>query len=328
MKAYFFLFFFVLVFPIEGFAKHPVSFHVERGASLDQTARRLKSLNLIENVFYFKLLAVFSRSGKKIKAGEYLLEQGLSSWEILNILVEGRSLLYPVTFREGLNLYEMARILQDKNLLKEKDFISLCHEPGFIYELIGEKRPSIEGYLFPDTYYVSRPVRPQRLIRKMVKAFWDVYGGLNQKGASAGGGIFKLTRHEAVILASIVEKETGLARERPLIAGVFLNRLQKKMRLQSDPTILYGMMLEAGGLMPFNIRKRDILRKTPYNTYSFSGFPKGPVANPGKEALRSVFEPEKSSFLYFVSRNDGAHVFSKTYKEHKKAVDYWQKKLK
>ena len=178
MKLIFFVLF--LLFPTNLLAevqtaesKKPVLFHLKPGASLDQTARRLKSLNLIQNVFYFKFLAAVSRAETKIKAGEYLLEKGLSSWQILNLLVEGKSLLYPVTFREGLNLYEMARILHKKNLLKEKDFISLCYDPGFIYELIGERKTFHRGLSFSRYLLCVPPGAPPKAYSKNGKIFLE-----------------------------------------------------------------------------------------------------------------------------------------------------------
>ena len=303
--------------------------HIEKGMSVNKVAKILKEAKLINNIFYFKFLAWLSGNSTKIKSGEYAFKKNISSREILSTLVKGKVYLHPITFPEGYNIFEMAKALEKKKFLKRKDFISLCHDLDFIYALLGEKRNSLEGYLFPDTYYVPRPAHPRLLIRNMVEAFLRVYNKLSQEGSlSAGSGPMRLSRHEVVILASIVEKETGRAEERNLIASVFYNRLQKKMRLESDPTILYGMMKEVGDLVPLNIRKKDILRKTPYNTYRISGFPAGPISNPGEHSLKAVFKPENSSFLYFVSRNNGSHVFSKTYEEHKKAVDRYQRALR
>ncbi len=309
-------------------ASEKVIVRIEKGMSLNAVAEKLKEAGLIYRGFYFKLLALWRGNSKEIQSGEYGFEKKTSIREILNVLVEGKVYLHSITFPEGYNLYEISEALQKKQLLKKEEFISLCHDPDFIYELLGENRKSLEGYLFPDTYHVPRPVAPRQLIRRMVQGFLQVYAELSENGRlSAGSGNIHLNRHESVILASIVEKETGLPVERPLIASVFYNRLQKKMRLESDPTILYGMMKEAGGLIPLNIRRKDILKHTPYNTYRIKGFPAGPISNPGKHALQAVFKPKLSDFLYFVSRNDGSHVFSKTYKEHKKAVDFFQKSL-
>jgi UPF0755 protein len=304
-----------------------VVIQIEKGMSFQSIARLLKKEELINSIFYFKVLAWFRGDSKKIKSGEYAFQKDTPHWKILNTLVEGKTRLHRITFYEGYNIYEMARALEEGNFLEKEKFISLCHDPELIYELLKEKRNSLEGYLFPDTYHIPLPVDPEKLIRKMVRGFFKVYNEVSRGGGAARAGSLRLNRHESVILASIVEKETGLAAERSLIASVFYNRLKKGMRLESDPTILYGMMKEAGDLVTLNIRKKNILRKTPYNTYRLSGFPAGPISNPGEESLRAVFKPDESSFLYFVSRNDGSHVFSKTYKEHKKAVDRYQRRI-
>ncbi len=314
---------------LSSLSEEEITLHIRKGMSLDEVARLLKAKGLLRSVFYFKMWASLKGASKKIKSGEYVFKKNVSSREILATLVEGRVKLYPITFPEGYNIYEMALALEKKGFLKKKDFLSLSQNPEFVYELLKEKRPSLEGYLFPDTYHIPRPLDPKKLLYKMTKKFFTVYGEVSRKTVKTPGtrGI-KLTRHEALILASIVEKETGATQEREKIASVFYNRLKKGMRLESDPTILYGMMWERGGLIPLNIRKKDILRKTPYNTYRISGFPAGPIGNPGEGALRAVFEPENSPFFYFVSRNDGTHVFSKTYQEHERAVDRFQRRTK
>jgi len=307
--------------------KNKVFIEVKRGSSLHQVAYLLKKEELISNVFYFKFIAWWRGHTRSIQSGEYIFQKGMSPHAILEILVKGETQLYHITFPEGYNIYEMALALEKEKFLKQEDFISLCHNSLLVNELLGKNRESLEGYLFPDTYYIPRPVKPEVLIRQMVQNFFKVYHQVsdNEQQKIKVNSRY-LSRHELVTLASIVEKETGKAEERPLIASVFYNRLKKNIRLESDPTILYGMMKEAGGLVTLNIRKKDILRKTPYNTYKISGFPAGPISNPGKHALQSVFKPDTSPFFYFVSRNDGSHVFSRTYEEHKKAVNYYQKK--
>ena len=293
---------------------------VKKGMSFHRVAELLKKEKLIKSVFYFKLLAWIRNDITKIKSGQYVFKPGTSNQHILNILVSGKAYLHKITFPEGYNMYEIARDLEKKGLLRAHKFLSFCHDPDFINELLGEKVPSLEGYLFPDTYYLLQPTDPKQLIQQMVEAFFKAYQPLKKDK-------IELNRQEIVTLASIVEKETGKAEERALIASVFYNRLKKGMRLESDPTILYGMMKKAGGLVPLNIRKKDILKKTPYNTYRIFSLPLGPISNPGKKALQAVLNPEKSSFFYFVSRNDGSHVFSKTYLEHKKNVEIYQKSL-
>ena len=299
--------------------------HVRKGMSLHHVTQELKQAGIIKSAWRFKLLAWWKRASMRIQFGEYEFHIGASYTEVLNILVNGKVRLHKVTFPEGYNLFEIAEVLSRGNFLNKKKFIELSTNKKWIQSLGLGKLDSLEGYLFPDTYYIPRPILPSSMIRKMVERFSSIYIRLK--------GLYflkprpvPLTRHQLVILASIVEKETSAEKERPLIASVFYNRLLRGMRLESDPTILYGMLKETG-IMPVNIRKKDILRKTAYNTYQIKKWPAGPIANPGEKALKAVLTPASSEYLYFVSRNNGTHVFSKNYKDHKKAVKHWQKKL-
>ncbi|MFP6655393.1 MAG: endolytic transglycosylase MltG, partial [Myxococcota bacterium] len=195
-------------------------------------------------------------------------------------------------------------------------FLAVVFDPE-IPSRFGVEGPSLEGYLFPDTYRFAKSLPPERIARTMVRNFLSVYSELpssqNQR---------TLSMREQVTLASIVEKETGAAIERPLIAAVFLNRLRLGMRLETDPTVIYGIDGFNG-----NLRRRHLMdRNNPYNTYWIKGLPPGPIASPGRESLRAIREPADTSFLYFVSRNDGSHAFSKTYKEHERAVDRYQRR--
>ena len=314
------LFINIFCFTNTNLTNEKVNVHIKKGWSVYHIARALKKTGLIKTTACFKTLAWLTKDSTRIQAGEYSFIKGSSPLEILNILVKGRTHLYKITFPEGYNIYEMADMLANSGFLNEQEFIFLSLDPDFINQMLKKNVDSLEGYLFPDTYYIPKPVSPQNLMSIMVRRFKAVYKNLKSRPP------LNLNQHEAVTLASIVEKETGAGFERSLIAGVFYNRLRKKMRLESDPTILYGMMKEKGGLVELNIRRKDILKKTAYNTYRIA-WPAGPISNPGKEALQAVFTPKQSSFLYFVSRNDGTHVFSSTYEEHKKAVDLWQKKF-
>lgn len=299
---------------------------IKKGMSFNKVAKILAQKNIISNILSFKVLAFFLGQSKKIQSGEYIFKKNSSFIKVLNILVEGKTRLHQITFPEGYNMYEIAQILEKNNFLKAKDFISLCYNQKFIFKLLNKKVLTLEGYLFPNTYFIPKPIDPKILIRQMVQGFFTAYNKISKKGTlQAGVGFYPLTPYEVIILASIVEKETGLSTERPLIASVFFNRLQHKMRLESDPTTLYGMMIKAGGLVTLNIRKKDLLNKNLYNTYRIFGFPVSPISNPGAKALEAVFKPQKSDFFYFVSRNNGSHVFSKTYTEHKKAVNFYQK---
>jgi len=263
-----------------------------------------------------KIAAFLKGAHKKIKAGEYELSAQMTPMALLNVLVEGRTKSYSVTFPEGYNIKDMAALIEDKGLGSKDDFIEYATGPGVAADF-GLKGESLEGYLFPDTYSFTKGAAVEDIIRKMVATFKAVYAGEFQKEAEKQGmSVLKL-----VTLASIIEKETGRVEEMPLISAVFRNRLRKGMRLGSDPTVIYGIKDYNG-----NITKKHLLTHTPYNTYRNYGLPPGPIANPGRAALSAALNPAAVSYLYFVSRNDGTHKFSNTLKEHNRAVRKFQKR--
>lgn len=202
-------------------------------------------------------------------------------------------------------------------VLAVRNFLKRVRDPQYTQNLIGEPASSLEGYLFPETYNYTKYTSLDELIRAMVSRFQAVYRDVSKdyKGP--------LSRYQVVTLASVIEKETGAPQERELISSVFHNRLKKGMRIQSDPTIIYGYWVETGEPLR-NIRKSDIRRPTPYNTYTVKALPIGPVANPGREALRAAMFPADSEYFYFVSRNDGTHIFTTNYKDHLQAVKDYQ----
>lgn len=294
-----------------------IFFEVKPGP-FSSITRELKEKGIISNRRYFTLLAKVQNQLTKVKTGEYELSKNMLPQEVLRVIVSGKMLQHAFTVQEGLNIYEIADILSGKGLIDKAEFLRLVKSRNFIKELVGQDLPSLEGYLFPDTYRVTKYEGARSIIKTMVKRFNKVYQEVSSSHPDKS-----LDRHNTVILASMIEKETGAGFERPLISSVFQNRLRKRMRLQSDPTILYGIM-ERDGVWKKNIQKKDIRTKTPYNTYKVNGLPKGPIANPGKDSLAAVFSPKESEFLYFVSKNDGTHYFSKTYKEHTRAVRDYQ----
>ncbi len=296
-------------------------FEITKGQSTQEVAQKLYQEEFIRDPTLFKVYSRLNKQGEKIRAGEYHLSAAMTMPEILNIITLGKSVSYPITFPEGINLYEIADILEEKNILQKSEFLKLSKDQTFIENLLDQKLLSFEGYFFPETYHFEKKSNPKTVIETMVKRFLVVYSQVMQQKNSQT----ELNRHDIVRLASIVEKETGTPHERPRIAAVFLNRLRKKMMLQSDPTIIYGILAQTGILIK-NIRKKDIINPNPYNTYTIHGLPLEPIANPGREALHAVLFPEKINDLYFVSRNDGTHYFSKTYSEHKKAVKKYQLK--
>ena len=331
MKRYIFLFVLVAFVSLIAYAwglmnfitspasedKQTVVFEVPSGVTFDQIAKDLYKDKLITDVFKFKIVSRIAKVSNKIKAGEYELHTRMSPLKILQILSAGKSLEYPITFQEGINMYEMADIFQKKGLGERNEFLSLCKDKQFIVELLGRDIGSLEGYLFPETYFLTKNTKARSFIKTMVKRFKSVYEIVNQSAR------IKMPIHRHVTLASLIEKETGAPEERPIISSVFHNRLRMKMKLQSDPTILYGI-LDQAGVMPKNIRREDIKTYTKYNTYTVAALPYGPIANPGQKALESAVNPDSTDYLYFVSRNNGTHAFSRTLKEHNNAVRKWQ----
>jgi UPF0755 protein len=296
-------------------------FEVRRLESFHSVADRLVSEKMVSSAFWLRVYARFLGADRKLQAGEYELRENMRPVDILEVFSSGKVFERSVTFPEGINIYEMASELEAKGVVAKNEFLRLAREPRLIQELLGEAAPSLEGFLFPETYkytkYGKYPVA-EGLIRTMVAKFNEVYSGIAKSGEFA-----KWTRRQIVTMASVIEKETGAPEERPLISSVFHNRLAKGMRLQSDPTIIYGLLVETGELKK-NITRDDITHPTPYNTYTVARLPVGPIANPGRESLAAVFAPAKSNNFYFVSRNDGTHVFSENFASHNSAVRSFQ----
>ena len=295
---------------------------IESGGSFASIYTALVEGEVLYDDCRFAMLASWSGISKRLKAGEYTFSRPITPKEIFIQLAKGSSILHPVTLREGLSIYDVARELRRQGWDHADDIVSLCFDKDFVGSL-GIPASSLEGYLFPDTYFLSRSQSARSVLKMMVARFFQVWAELeNQyRDIDSPAWSMKLSRHELVTLASIVEKETGLAQERPQIARVFYNRLQKRMRLQADPTVIYGL-----GNFDGNLTKRDLRTPSAYNTYLLSGLPAGPIANPGKEALRAVLAPLSGSWLYFVARGDGSHQFSGNLKEHNRAVYEFQKK--
>jgi UPF0755 protein len=289
-------------------------FCVREGMSLKDVVGELEKNQLITGNRLFLLCARVMGYSKRIKAGEYRLTPDMSPLKILDRLGSGAIITHAVTIPEGFTREKIGGLLARKELVNSDEFMALTGnlEAAKRYGIDG---PDLEGYLYPDTYHLSRGLSTAKIVEIMVGRFFEVYKPLGQQAEAV-----RMTMEKVVTLASIVEKETGCASERPIIASVFLNRLQKRMRLESDPTVIYGLKDFDG-----NIRKKHLSQKTRYNTYVIRGLPPGPIASPGFEALKAVLFPAKTNYLYFVSKNDGTHFFSQTYAEHSKAVKRYQK---
>ncbi len=302
-----------------------VVFEIQKGMGLGQLAIDLSQRNIIHYPILFSKIGQYYGYDLKIKYGEYKINPGDTYEDLLKKIVKGDNYQYEITFVEGDHQYKYARQLQKRGLTTVKEFLELSKNREFIKTLFQGKQfalnqSSLEGYLFPDTYFFSKSDGAEKIIRTMVERFFDKVGKLDFSKTH-------LSLHQVVTLASIVEKETGVGFERPLISSVFHNRLRKKMKLQTDPTIIYGILDKMGKEIN-NIRKKDILTPSSYNTYVIEGLPPGPVSNPGLESVKAVLNPDKSEYLYFVSKNDGTHVFSRTYREHLGAVEKYQKNSK
>ena len=292
-------------------------FEIAPGESFKTVARRLQEQGLVTSADKMALYGRLTGAAGKVRVGEYSIRRDSKPAEVLSILSSGKSIEYSITVPEGHNIYEIADILEASGRVSKADFLQLARDPAFVKEVIGEPVSSLEGYLFPETYHITKFTGAKGLIKMMTSRFKENFA----KVVVPPG--FGLKSHEIVILASIIEKETGAPEERPVISSVFHNRLSMNMRLQTDPTVVYGKW-EKTGTWDKNISKEDLLTPTRYNTYTLNGLPHGPIANPGFEALKAAVAPANTEFLFFVSRNDGTHIFSKEYGQHQKAVTQFQ----
>ncbi len=275
----------------------------------------MKGEQLIRSRWAFLLLGKRQEIDRKIRPGEYELDGGMSPQQILAKLLAGRVALHPVTIPEGYTLVQIADVLTAQQVTDAKEFTKLVRDRTFIATL-GIEADSLEGYLFPETYSFARGTKAREVIKAMVDELHRVWSVELQEQAAR----MNLSLHQVLTLASVIEKETGTNDERELIAAVFHNRLRKKIPLQSDPTVIYGLPAYDG-----NIHKRDLSIMSPYNTYRVQGLPPGPIASPGAQSLHAALFPAKAPYLYFVSRNDGTHHFSTTLAEHNEAVEKYQK---
>ncbi|MCP5058270.1 MAG: endolytic transglycosylase MltG [bacterium] len=294
----------------------PVVFEVPEGATLGRVARSLKQAGLVRRAWAFEGLARWQKQGASLRAGEYELSATQSPAEILDRLARGQVRTHPFSFPEGLTATEIATRFEEAGLADAEEILALVHDSSLAKELRVDG-DDLEGYLFPETYRWARGVGARAMIEDLVEQFRLAWAPLAETAQTRG-----LSMHEVVVLASIVEKETGAPEERPRIAAVFLNRLERGMRLETDPSVIYGIPDFDGNLRRIHLEDTSNV----YNTYKIPGLPPGPIANPGAAALRAVVEPnEDEEALFFVSKNDGTHHFSRTYAEHARAVDRYQR---
>ncbi|MEW6248155.1 MAG: endolytic transglycosylase MltG [Nitrospirota bacterium] len=290
---------------------------VPEGASFQQVAALLEREQIIKSRSAFLLLGKANDADRKIHPGEYELNAGMLPAEILAMLVSGRVVLHQVTIPEGFTMTQIAETLGERGLVDQAEFLRLAQDREFIRTL-GIEADSLEGYLFPDTYRFARRTKAGDALRVLVDNLWQVFTPELRERAKQ----VNLSIHEVLTLASVIEKETSVDEERPLISAVFHNRLRKNIPLQSDPTVIYGLAASFDG----NLRRQDLDNKSPYNTYRVKGLPPGPIASPGARSIRAALYPAPAPYLYFVSRNDGTHQFSSTLEEHNRAVEKYQRR--
>ncbi len=286
----------------------PIRLEIAPGTSTRELASRLGAAGVIRYRWQF-LLARALRPRATLQAGEYRFEWAASTWEIFDRIARGDVVFYTMTIPEGSNLFEVASAVEATGLMSAAEFLGAARDPRPILDLAPEA-PTLEGYLFPSTYHLTRHTTAEQVCRQMTGKFRQVWAEL--KAAS--------TPHHTVTLASLVEKETARADERPLVASVFANRLRRQMRLQCDPSTIYAALLE--NRYRGAIHRSDLESTNRYNTYLYAGLPPGPIANPGLASLRAAAAPAETGFLYFVARPgaSGGHQFSSTLAEHQRAV--------
>jgi UPF0755 protein len=308
-----------------GYAKRPIddravvaTVYIPKGTGFIEIVNILDQAGMVKNKRFFIILARFKGVFSSIKAGEYDLATSMSPWEITDKLARGEIKIRPVTIPEDYTLKQIADRLVAENLVSEENFISVTTDPGFLAAL-NIDAGSAEGYLYPDTYYFYRGITPREIVRGMVNRFREKVTPQMIERAKALG----MTTTEFVTLASLIGKETGYGEEKAQVSAVFHNRLKKGMRLQCDPTAIYSLT-EYRNI----VRRKHLDNDTPYNTYKIKGLPPGPIANPGIDSLQAALYPAPVNYLYFVSNNDGTHMFSTNMAAHAQAVLKYQTKRK
>lgn len=288
---------------------------VPKGSPLPEVVGILREGGILPHPLAFRALVLLSFSARRLHYGEYAFPTPPSAFGAWRRLVRGDVIKYEVMVPPGANLYDVAEQLEEKKLATAKAFLAAAASPAVLerLEIPGE---SAEGYLFPDKYTFVKPVTPEEIIESMVREFRRNVPPDAEKRAKEEG----LSLHQIVTIASIIEKETGVEEEKPIVSAVIRRRLALGMPLQMDPTVIYGVKRFDG-----TVTRKDLRTAGPYNTYRNRGLPPGPIANPGAEALAAALNPSMAEYLYFVSRNDGSHTFSRTLPEHNRAVERFRR---
>jgi UPF0755 protein len=288
-----------------------IDVEIPTGSSFLESTQILNKAGLVKNRFFFVCLATIRGAWRHIRAGEYEIHTQFTPWTMINKLVRGEIKQYKVSIPEDLSVREIAEILDQNKLINKETFFKLAQDREFLKSLKIDAE-SIEGYLFPETYFFNRSMNTRSIMKKMVDTFWEKVPSAMIEQANAKG--FDL--NQFITFASLIGKESGYKSEKSLIAAVFYNRMKKGMRLQSDPTAVYDLDHFEGKVLRSHLK-----RNSPYNTYLIKGLPPGPIANPGLDSFNAVLHPEAAHYLYFVSKKDGTHHFSSSLAEHNQAVN-------
>ncbi|MBI2061635.1 MAG: endolytic transglycosylase MltG [Nitrospirae bacterium] len=291
-------------------------FRVKWGEPFERVAERLSEEGFVPQPRRIVRLAHYLDLGRKVQAGAYVLTGKMTPLDILRTLSQGKVVRFRVTVPEGYNSYQIAKLLEDGQVVPAADFLAAIRDPQVLLDL-DVHAESAEGFLYPETYVFSSSLTARDVVKMMVEQFRKVF----DEGMVAKARALGMSEAQVVTLASIVEKESAVAEERPLVSAVFHNRMKFGMRLQSDPTVIYGLFPGFNG----NLTRAHLESDGPYNTYTRSGLPPGPIASPGRESLIAALYPAHANYLYFVSKNDGTHIFSDDFKNHSRNVWKFQR---
>lgn len=305
--------------PYKGYAEAERFVEIPPGSGPAAMGRRLAEAGVVRSATTFRLAVWLQGSGRRLQAGDYRFDRPMRATEVVDKIARGDVYARSITFREGLTVREMAALYESGGFGSAAEFIEAAKNAELIRNLDPGAR-DLEGYLFPDTYTLPRKASADQLVQRMVTSFRDALTPDLVERAAARG----LTIRQLVALASLVEKETARPDERPIVAAVYSNRLNVGMPMQADPTVIYA--LERAGRYDGNLTREALRFDSPYNTYRYPGLPPGPIASPGRASLQAAADPADVPYVYFVSRNDGSHVFSTTLDEHNRNVFEYQVK--